>query len=605
VRRLGSATLLLAIVAVAVAAPLTGGFWIDASGDASAERAWAASEAGEFTPFDTMLALGFVAAPVWVRLDLQPHGSASVEGILRLRPPWHDRIELFDPASPTSEPRVTGDRYPWTDDEYRSLDLNFRVASGDAPRSVLLRIDSPHSLMLSAEWFPLEQAMRVTQRQLIGFVVYVAFLAFILFGTLSTWLVDRDPLFGAVSLAMTVGILYAVTMFGMLRMLSDEGVESAAFDRLGGLLIVAYPLAAVWFYRVFLGGYVLQRWARIGLDVVAASGLVSLGFVAVGWRHLGFVTNVWVLLAAHVWLLISLWFGLRGSPRGAVSLALVRGVTTFAVVVTFLGTAHMLGPWGNRAVTMEAYLIPVLVVSVLQSLVLRFRARQRNLDLIRAQQRAATELQARENLQRFMDMFSHEVRTPLSIISLVVEQGVADPLLAKEGRGAIGDLDRLVARSLQVDALEAAATKVHLEEVAWGEMVIASAERLGLGDVLTWQGDVELRIRADAWLAQIVLGNLLENAAKYGVAGAPIVVSAVAEGPSRAVLRIENRVDARGVFDPERVFDKYYRSPQATRSSGAGLGLHLSKALAELQGGTLRLAEQSDERVAFEWRVAR
>jgi signal transduction histidine kinase len=53
-------------------------------------------------------------------------------------------------------------------------------------------------------------------------------------------------------------------------------------------------------------------------------------------------------------------------------------------------------------------------------------------------------------------------------------------------------------------------------------------------------------------------------------------------------LRISNLPGPSGWPDVDKIFAKYYRSGGAQRRSGTGLGLYLSRSMAERLGGTLR-----------------
>ena len=87
---------------------------------------------------------------------------------------------------------------------------------------------------------------------------------------------------------------------------------------------------------------------------------------------------------------------------------------------------------------------------------------------------------------------------------------------------------------------------------------------------------------------QQVLLNLLDNAVKYG--GPPIRVHI---DQTDGVVRISVADGGGGVpvGEQERIFEKFYRSdPQLRRSpGGTGLGLYISRELAERMGGRLRL----------------
>ena len=92
-------------------------------------------------------------------------------------------------------------------------------------------------------------------------------------------------------------------------------------------------------------------------------------------------------------------------------------------------------------------------------------------------------------------------------------------------------------------------------------------------------------------IAQI-LDNLLSNAIKYSPPGSPIELTLTVNG-----LDVEVRVADHGVGVPEderiRLFAPFYRASSSHDVPGTGLGLHISRRLAERQGGRLWLQASS------------
>jgi two-component system phosphate regulon sensor histidine kinase PhoR len=83
-----------------------------------------------------------------------------------------------------------------------------------------------------------------------------------------------------------------------------------------------------------------------------------------------------------------------------------------------------------------------------------------------------------------------------------------------------------------------------------------------------------------------VLINLIQNAIKFTPAGGSIVVRAESHG---ATLRIDVVDTGVGIHEDElpRVFERFYKSDRARRSSGTGLGLAIAKHIVLAHGGQI------------------
>ena len=116
---------------------------------------------------------------------------------------------------------------------------------------------------------------------------------------------------------------------------------------------------------------------------------------------------------------------------------------------------------------------------------------------------------------------------------------------------------------------------------------------------------IEIEIPADIGSAsgdrdriQQVLVNLLDNAVKYGAA--PVKVHAYR---TDGVIRICVADHGPGIAlaDQSRIFEKFYRAdPQLARSpGGTGLGLYISRELAQRMGGSLDLNSELGSGATF------
>ena len=96
----------------------------------------------------------------------------------------------------------------------------------------------------------------------------------------------------------------------------------------------------------------------------------------------------------------------------------------------------------------------------------------------------------------------------------------------------------------------------------------------------------------------IALHNLLENACKYAAPDTPIALRLHATQDARGMpqmqLDIANQPGHAGWPDPEKLFDKYYRSPHGRRQAGTGLGLYLVRNLMHVMGGRIDYVPTAD-----------
>jgi signal transduction histidine kinase len=208
--------------------------------------------------------------------------------------------------------------------------------------------------------------------------------------------------------------------------------------------------------------------------------------------------------------------------------------------------------------------------------------------------------QAFEAQRRFVADASHELRTPLAVMRTEVDVALADPDASVEELRAAADVvreatiraDRLVdsllllARSdrLSIDGLPHR-ERVELPDVARTALAAVSAEVAGRElHVATTLSPAA--VLGDRGLLERLAGNLVENAVRHNVDGGWLRVdTATVEG--RARLAVESSgpvVPAEQVAD---LFEPFRRHGTArTARTGAGLGLAIVRAVAQVHGGT-------------------
>jgi two-component system, OmpR family, sensor histidine kinase KdpD len=193
---------------------------------------------------------------------------------------------------------------------------------------------------------------------------------------------------------------------------------------------------------------------------------------------------------------------------------------------------------------------------------------------------------------------SHDLRTPLSVAlasvsslrSEDVEFSAEDQReLLATAEEALGKLTRLVDNLLDMSRLQAGALTLDLQPTALDEVYSTALDSLsgtGTQPVSARGLDAAPPVLADPPLLERVLANLIANGVRHSPAGTPVLLTASAHG-DRVELRVIDRGEGLPPADRDRIFQPFQRLGDTDNGSGVGLGLALSRGLAEAMGGAL------------------
>lgn len=203
-----------------------------------------------------------------------------------------------------------------------------------------------------------------------------------------------------------------------------------------------------------------------------------------------------------------------------------------------------------------------------------------------------------------LGMIVHELRQPLTVIRGEMQRALRhvdeDP---EGGRAAMNQvitqvvrMDELIDQLLDHERLAAEGFSLNVTLLDLAEALTQAISRHENGAAARISFDRPsgaVPVYGDAVRIAQIVDNLLSNASKYSATGASINVSLSTDGVTADVRISDHGV---GVPADERalLFTPFYRTSRVRGIRGTGLGLHISRKLAEHHGGRLWLDASSD-----------
>jgi signal transduction histidine kinase len=214
---------------------------------------------------------------------------------------------------------------------------------------------------------------------------------------------------------------------------------------------------------------------------------------------------------------------------------------------------------------------------------------------------------------RFYASMSHELRTPINAVlgySTLLLENIYGPLNEKQAEGitrthkAAKHLLELVNDVLDLSKIEAGKIDLRLQPVYFPALiedlfvtVRPLADQYGSELTLAHDGEPVKVISDPRRLRQILL-NLLSNAIKFGN-GKPIRVASRSRDNGGVVLEVTDQGEGIAPVDQEKIFDEFVQLGKTQLTEGTGLGLPISRRLAEMLQGELEVSSEVGQGSTF------
>jgi signal transduction histidine kinase len=568
--------------------------------------------------------LGFTG--VWLRIDISKvDDSIEKEIFLQVKPAFLYELELYQSGL---APQLKGMGLAFNKHSSSIITPTFFISLRQPSTRVYVRMSGVSVHISQLRLFTRDELL-ITQQSdghLNGFF-FGAMLLMTLISTIN-WVFTREKIYGF--------YLFFLSSIVILFLLSNGFVSAYLFPE--------QPLVAIMLLK-FCASCVVSSSIFFSINILnfdehnprLANGMRWLGWLVL-ISNLCIFELSWIprliQLNVGVHLACSVLFVLFSARQIAINPTINNSVFfSFYLSFMFLDKSTMLlnlwegptqfvsWPFESRKVAHLLQLLPMHFLIVMQLVKTQRLKSEAEVNTSIAKTEAKNSDLQRNELNRFLGLLGHEVRTPLAVInsavqSLELQPGALEPERLKRHiriRTMVQKIDRLLADTLKRESIESKGWQMQWGKCTTSDLLdvvlpefnlerptnsFSDSIRLPL-QVSEQPGWLHISVKenlskfeCDLHLLQIATSNLLENACKYAAPGSTInlfieqLTPINREDNASLCIRVMSLCSNLKEDDLPKIFTKYWRHDSHNHLQGSGLGLPLVLHIMQLHGGT-------------------
>lgn len=215
------------------------------------------------------------------------------------------------------------------------------------------------------------------------------------------------------------------------------------------------------------------------------------------------------------------------------------------------------------------------------------------------------EIQLNRRQSNFVDSVTHELKTPIAALRLYLDTLILREPEAQDRQefyatmnSELARLDGLINQLLEVARLDAIGHQKEAETVLLEDLLVSCAEaaclhhKQEISEVFHFEIS-PLALTSRRMLLEMIFGNLLDNAVKYGGTPPKVTVYAMAYGRDRVVVRVRDNGSGVSLENRRRIFQMFFRGNDELQrtKTGTGLGLYIVRTLVSFLKGSVVVKE--------------
>lgn len=540
---------------------------------------------------------GFTADALWLRLRIEQPQHTEQRWRLEVDSANLDAVSLYQQTTEGDwVVAQAGRNVPFDEWPAATRVPTFPLQLTGGSHTLYLRVQSEHAITTEFRLWPVRAFEAHALMEGFVFGAYWGVCTAVVALNLFFWIWRSDGFSGwyffyilSIATGTLLGVGYPKNIFG---------IAPSTWSTALGMFLCVTPVAIAMLTAKWLdlrhNAPHVKKWY---LSVVGSVAMLTAVLVYVGQYRLGVrIAQSLTLL----WLFLGLGFAFwlwRKRVVAAGYYLLIFGVVDLGMLVRYL---RNLGALPESFVINHAILVGVVLHLVAMSLyrIYLHNALQQALDIAEA---------ARKEQRDFVNMVSHEFRTPLAIIGTSIQQLAANLSAPAEKtkqrcqniRNATVRLGRLLDDYLSLDRMDSAHQPLRLQECRLFELAEDVTSDWLVGRIALKFSNLPASWVCDPDLIRVALRNLLANADRHSAPESHIELTM--EGLQSGVLQVVVRDHGSGVDADElpKLFQKYFRGRASQGSPGAGLGLYLVSQIVQAHRGSVEVRSNPDKGCTF------
>lgn len=566
---------------------------IDPTGAMTIDEVASAQNVARFTPLQKPLSLGFTSSVVWVRIDLA--SDSSSQWLLEVGQPILEDVRLYQSTQQGALQVRHGTLTRLNslkETNYRRPIFQINLAANESA-VFYLRLASRTSMVTNLKlWSPMALLEESNLETFIWGLVFGAYLLVVFFySAFWAWTREKVHFYYVLYVSTNLGAAFLTGRWNdMVGLQLNTNTQTLAL----GVFICLSLWIAPAFSVSFLGAHhIWPKASRFYLRSCASFSALCIGLVLIGQYREGVITiQIASMFVIFMNSFISGYLAYKGDKKGQL-LLLAFSLFYLGVIWRYLRNIGLIEPsWWNESVYQIGAFVHMMVMST--GIFSSYNSLRRKSEQERA--RADAQEKQRERQYEFLGMVSHEVRTPLTVISASADNLILDASLTTNAKNRV---DKIIRQSeklqnlfdtyLDNERLLNGHNGIHLLDVNLSILCDSLVKDMkdAHGIDILFTTTIQLNAQCDGDLLRVAISNLLENARKHSPDKSSITLSLNRSG-DLAQITVTDQGPGVDNKDMPFIFDAYFRGQLTHTSSGTGLGLHLVRFIAEQHQGSIK-----------------